>query len=136
MSGFVVLDSSVAMKWFKPEGEEHIAEAFELLAEHQDGLLTLAAPTHLLLEVANALWSHHASAEQIQRALDLLLGLRVHLVPPDESLLARASALAVEHRITVYDAVFAALAEQLGCELITEDRALASSGACPVRPLG
>ncbi|MCE5192286.1 MAG: type II toxin-antitoxin system VapC family toxin [Actinomycetia bacterium] len=132
----VVVDSSIAVKWLKPQGEEHVAEAFALLEAHEDGRIELAAPTHLLLEVMNALWSHHASAEDIQKALDLLMGLRMTLVVPDAELLKRSAALAVEHRLSIYDAVFAALAERLDCELVTDGRQLAESGARRVRALG
>jgi predicted nucleic acid-binding protein len=132
----VVIDSSIAVKWIKPQGEEHVVEAFALIAAHQAGEIELAAPTHLLLEVMNALWSHHATTERIQEALDLLLGLRMTLIAPDAVLLGRAADLAVRHSLTIYDAVFAALAESLGCELVTDDRQLAASGACDVRALG
>lgn len=132
----VVVDSSIAVKWIKPQGEQHVAEAFALIAAHESGEIELTAPTHLLLEVMNALWSHHATTERIQEAVGLLLGLRMTLIAPDAVLLGRAADLAVCHKLTVYDAVFAALAESLGCELVTDDRQLAASGACDVRALG
>jgi len=132
----LVVDSSVALKWLKPQGEAHAAEARSLLSDHEAGTVRLIAPAHLLLEVMNALWSHRATARQIKRATELLRTLRIDFVEPDVALLARAADLAVEHRITVYDAVFAALAERHGCELVTADAALISSGACSVRTLG
>jgi len=61
--------------------------------------------------------------------------LHIEFVEPDDALLASAASLAVRHRITVYDAIFAALARQLGCELVTGDRKLAASGACKLRTL-
>lgn len=131
----MVVDSSVALKWLKPEGEEHAAEARALLDAHEAGRQELTAPAHLLLEVMNALWAHRATAAQIQRAVELLIGLRMTFIEADPALLARAAEMAVDHRITVYDAVFAALAERLDCELVTADRQLASSGACRVRKL-
>jgi len=132
----VVVDSSIAVKWIKPQGEEHVVEAFALIAAHESGEIELTAPTHLLLEVMNALWSHRATAERIHEALDLLLGLRMTLVAPDAALLGRAAEIAVRHKLTIYDAVFAALADSLDCELVTDDRQLAASGACDVRALG
>ncbi|MEA5076873.1 MAG: type II toxin-antitoxin system VapC family toxin [Coriobacteriia bacterium] len=131
----LVVDTSVALKWLKPQGERHVEAALVLLDEHQSGASVLHAPGHLLLEVMNALWSHHASAEQIERAIELLRKLHIVFVEPDDRLLASAATLAVEHRITAYDAVFAALAGSLGCELVTDDRTLAAAGACKIRAL-
>ena len=132
----LVVDSSVALKWLKPQGEQHVDAAIALLDQHETGSVVLHAPSHLLLEVMNALWSHRATAAQITRALQLLRKLHVVFVEPDAGLLARAAYLAVDHRITAYDALFAALATDLDCELVTADRALAASGACAVRLLG
>ncbi len=132
----LVIDSSVAVKWVKPHGERHVREATALLDGHETGELVLVAPAHLLLEVMNALWSHHVAEQDIDRVLNDLLGLRLRIVQPDRDMLSAAAVLATRHRITVYDAVFAALAEQLDCELVTDDRALAKSGACRTRALG
>lgn len=131
----LVVDTSVALKWLKPQGEEHVEAATAHLERHQAGGVVLHAPTHLLLEVMNALWSHRATPAQIRRAVRLLRQLHIVFVEPDLELLGRAADLAVAHRITAYDALFAALAEDLGCELVTDDRKLASSGACKVRLL-
>lgn len=131
----LVVDTSVALKWLKPQGEVHVEAATALLEQHHAGSVVLHAPTHLLLEVMNALWSHRATAAQIVRAVRLLRQLHLVFVESDLELLGRAAELAVEHRITAYDALFAALADDLGCELVTDDRKLASSGACKVRRL-
>lgn len=131
----LVVDTSVVLKWLKPQGEDHVEAALGLLDEHQVGARILHAPNHLLLEVMNALWSHHASAGQIARAVELLRKLHIVFVEPDDQLLAVAASLAAEHHITAYDAVFTALAAKLGCELVTADRTLAASGACQVRTL-
>jgi predicted nucleic acid-binding protein len=131
----LVVDSSVALKWLKPRDEEHVAEAQALLDDHEAGRIAITAPTHLLLEVMNALWSHQATAGQVKRAAVLLRDLRVEFVEPDTMMLARAGELAVDHRITIYDAVFAALADHLDCELVTADRKLIESGACRMRGL-
>jgi len=131
----LVVDSSIALKWLKPQGEERVAAAEALLDEHQSGGIVLHAPGHLLLEVMNALWSHRAPTAQVTHAIRLLRRLHIVFVEPDDDLLASAAAVAVEHRITPYDAMFAALALRLGCELVTDDRKLAASGACSIRAL-
>lgn len=131
----LVVDSSVAIKWLKPQDEMHVNEARALLEEHKDGRALLVAPSLLLLEVMNALRSHQATAEQMNRAVDLLLGLHIELVEPDAELLKTATGIAVGHSLTVYDALFAALAASRGCELVTADKKLIASGACRVSRL-
>lgn len=132
----LVVDTSVALKWLKPQGEQRVEAAMKILDQHQAGEIVVHAPSHLLLEAVNALWSHRAGAAQITRALRLLRQLHIVFVEPDEELLGCAAALAVEHQITAYDALFAALAKRLGCELVTDDHRLANSGACMTRQLG
>lgn len=131
----LVIDSSVAVKWLKPQGERHVAAAEALLDAHQAGDISLHAPSHLRLEIMNALWSHRTDARQITLALSVLRRLHITFVEPDEALLDHAAELSVQHGITAYDAVFAALARRLQCELVTDDRRLAESGACRARRL-
>jgi predicted nucleic acid-binding protein len=132
--GRIVVDSSVAMKWFYAEGEADVPEALALLQRHVVSGVVLCAPAHLLLEVANALRFRGLTAGRITQAVEALLGLGLELAPI-ERLVARAAVIALAHDLTVYDAAFAALAEQLDAELVTADRRLAESGACRARLL-
>jgi predicted nucleic acid-binding protein len=56
--------------------------------------------------------------------------------PIDADLAAAAGRLAAKHRISVYDATYAALALHLEAELVTADQRLSASGACRARLLG
>ena len=53
----VVVDSSVAIKWFVEE--PYSVEAHRLLEGYQDGTLTLLAPDLLYAEVGNIVWKKH-----------------------------------------------------------------------------
>lgn len=130
----VVVDSSVAVKWFVAEGEAGVAEALGLLDDHMSRRCTLAAPSHLLLEVLNALRSRGLDASEMQTAARGLLGMQLELTPV-EQLAETAAGLAASLGLTVYDAAFAALANGLDAELVTADRRLANSGACKMRAL-
>jgi predicted nucleic acid-binding protein len=130
----LVIDSSVAVKWFLAEGEADVGKALELLSEHRSGAVLLCAPAHLLLEVLNALRFRGSSPVEIATAAQALLRARLELTPVEE-LASRAAELACKHDLTVYDAAFAALAERLGAFLVTADRRVARSGACLVRSL-
>ena len=130
----VVIDSSIAVKWFLSESEEQVGAALQLLADHAEGRLALAAPEHLLLEVLNALLHRGVCESDLAAAANHLLGAQLNLCPLSD-LAPDAAHLAARHGITLYDAAFAALAKRHDAELITADRKLAACGACRVRSL-
>ena len=131
----VVVDSSVAVKWFLRESEDDVDHALELLEAHRDGDLMLAAPSHLLLETLNALRYRGADEKTLTRATSQLLdlSLEIHELP---DLIDSAARVAAHHDLTLYDAAFAALANVLDAELITSDRRIVESGACDAHFLG
>lgn len=131
----MVADSSVAAKWFLSDGEADVEAAFDLLVRHRDEEILLAAPTHLKLEVLNALWARRASERQLAEAVADLEAFHLEWVEPDVELLRDATAIAARCRLTIYDSLFTALAARLACDLVTADRRVAVSGACRVHLL-
>ena len=117
----MVVDASVAVKWFLPE--PLAAAAMGLL----DTRYTLAAPGLLLIEVANALWKRYRRRELDAGEARRILGdltrapLEIH---PSEPLTPAALDIAVRHHISVYDGLYLALAAGHGCQLVTADRRL------------
>ncbi len=132
----VCADSSVAFKWFCSDEESSVAEAIELFANHAAGRLTLVAPAHLPAEVLNALARRPGvDADRLAVAAEGLAESGIVFPAWDAALLADAARLARAHRLTVYDALFPALAIQLQCELVTADKAQARVRDCAVRLL-
>jgi predicted nucleic acid-binding protein len=131
----VVVDSSVAVKWFVRDGERDVEAARGLLEDHLAGVAVLAAPAHLALEVLNALRSRGLGSGDMQLAARWIMGARLETTPV-EMLAVRAAALSAKHVLSVYDAAFVALAESLDVELVTADRRLAACPACRTRLLG
>jgi predicted nucleic acid-binding protein len=117
-----VVDASVAYKWCYREDEEGVAQADELLEDHHAGRVMISGPTSLPVELANALRYSRQSPERIAELIDLIDAVHLHLYYTDPELLKSATRLALEHRLSVYDAVYLALAERLSCPLITSDR--------------
>ena len=125
----VVVDASVVLKWVVDEPGTDAA------LEFLDGEGSLHAPDFMLLEVANVLWAkvrrrvlsrpHADAAWEALAATPLALAPAGGLIEP-----ARALAFALD--LTLYDAVYVALAERRGCPLATADarlaRAMAASG--------
>ena len=99
----------------------------------------LAAPDLLRIEVLSVLRRQHRlgrlDAGQVAAAVDDLLDLDLE-VYPTEPLLRRAWEL--RENVTAYDACYVALAEALGCALLTADARLSRAGGpiCDIDLIG
>ncbi len=131
----VVIDSSVAFKWFDP-AEPGAGLAVEMLRKHQRDEIALVVPAHLPLEVVNVLVGRRTDLEDVVRAVGFLADADLLVAPVDTDLLLDAARIANAERIALYDAAFIALAARLDAELVTADRRQASTPACEVRLIG
>jgi len=118
-----VVDASVVAKWVVEE--DHSREAALLLdwdARH--------APDHWLAEAANVLWAKvfhgDLTAADAEERTTVLLRSPV-IGTPIASLMVRAFAISVTHRVTIYDSLYVALAEKRGIPLVTADERLIRS---------
>jgi predicted nucleic acid-binding protein len=125
----VVSDANVALKWFHAEGEEEVEEARALLDAHKTRAVALSVLDLTAYEVGNALMRGRAAAgaDQVAAVLEALAEVCPALRPnPTE--LRRATELAAEHDLTLYDAAYAAVAESREATLATLDGALLNAG--------
>lgn len=99
----------------------------EAVLDHLDADGDLAAPGHQLAEVASAIVrlqrADELTAATAADALQDAASLEQRVVPIDEGLLVRAHTL--RESIRVGDGLYVALAERLGCALLTTDGRLA-----------
>lgn len=138
----IVVDAAVVLKWFHAEGEEEVPEARALLAAHQARAGALTVLDLTAYEVGNSLLRGraHAGAAQVAVVLTALAEI-CPAARPSAGELRLAAELAEEHRLTLYDAAYAAVARNRGARLATLDAALlhAALGERPsdlVRELG
>jgi predicted nucleic acid-binding protein len=125
----VVSDANVALKWFHAEGEEEVDEARALLDAHRSREIGIAVLDLTPYEIGNALMRGRAGASAEQAAIVLeALGEVCAMVSPDAADLRRATELAEQHDLTLYDAAYAAVAEGRGAQLATLDKALLKAG--------
>ncbi len=118
----VVVDASVAVKWFVPENNS--AEAIRLLGAR----FWPHIPVLLYSEVAQTIWTKVYQRKEIA-AVDgreilrdlMVIPLQVHSVTP---LLEQALDIALATGRTVYDSIYLALAVSLDCKLMTADQKL------------
>lgn len=119
MKGSLVVDASVAIKWFLPEIH---SEAASLVLRSK---LDLLAPDLIWPEVGNILWKKVLRKElRVQEAEGILKDfMRFPLQTyGSKFLLNSAWQLAHESGTTVYDSLYLALANHQGCSLVTADR--------------
>jgi predicted nucleic acid-binding protein len=123
MTGLAVIDSSVVHKWLDTMGEHRVDEAVTLLHRHVVGDLILVAPSLMPVEVINGLrWKPHLACEDVTGLANDLEAVNVSLFDVTYSRLRTATELAYRHNLSVYDALFLQLAEELACPLVTADR--------------
>ena len=118
----VVIDTSAAFKWFAPEGEDSVPEALAIAEQAVVGDLDIVAPSILPIEIANVVRYAGYPASTAEQLVREFVEFRVQLYEADAPRLAGALQLAYTHGLTVYDALFLQLAEELGCPLVTADR--------------
>ena len=138
----LVLDASVAAKWYLPNSTETFAEqAKEILAGHVDYRVRLEVPDFFWAELGNILWKAQRQGRldenSVNKAVEDARGLGL-ATTMTESLLDDAMSIAMAAQRSVYDSLYVALAMHLNTELITADERLVNAvGAYfPVRWLG
>ena len=122
MTAQLVLDASVACKWFLTVGEDGIEEAEALLQAQLSGDLVLVAPALLPIEVANAAHCSRLSGSAVAEAVEYLERVHIELFEATFDRLHATITLARRHRMSVCDALYLQLAEELACPLVTADR--------------
>lgn len=131
----VVIDSSVAFKWFDAT-EQGSDVAVQLLHEHKRDETALLAPAHLHLELINTLTCRGVEPHEVEHAVRFLADADLLIAPLDEALLVDAARIAYAERLALHDAAFIALAARLDAELVTADRRQAATRSCRVRFVG
>ena len=123
-AGYVV-DASVIVKWFLQNQEADRDRALALRDLHISRRSTIFVPNFVLLEVLNAVrFSPKAMEEDGELALEALQDLHLETKPSEFDLLRKANAIAWAYKITICDALYVALAEQVGYPLITADEVM------------
>ena len=122
----IVVDTSALLRLYIPDGP--MPENLEVsLREAERGNDVIMAPELILAEAGQVLLKKHEqgilSLEEMRELLNEILSLPIRLFG-HQPLLLRASELAREYSLTVYDALFLALAEQHSARLISADSTL------------
>lgn len=117
----IVIDASIAVKWLNEE-EADRKLVIPLLNAHLEGKEEIVIPSLLFLEVANALVTKPSTTEeQVKTGLQILndLELKIHSFTKKD--LIETATLAKKYHTTVYDMLYAVVAKDNNCMLITAD---------------
>jgi predicted nucleic acid-binding protein len=120
---FLVLDTSVILKWYKEE--EYTEIAVKLKRDLVEGLNNVIVPDLILYEMANVLrFTEGFNEDLIKKSLESFIDLEVDIVIPTMEIIELAVKLSYDYKIAVYDAVFIALAKLVNGIFITADKKL------------
>ena len=118
-----VLDASIVLKWFLKEQDSN--KAINLKRKIRDGELIAIAPDLILYELANALrYKKGYKPELVSEAINAIIDLDMEIIVPTESLIKESAIISFEKDISIYDAIYVALAKETGYNFITADKKL------------
>lgn len=129
----IVIDASVALKWFQPQ-EDGSAEASQLLKDAAQGQIRLYAPTLLILEITNVLVKRKKiSPETVAQIVAEIVQLPITFV--DVSIEEYVSLLPYmkKYDLTAYDALYLHLAHLKNAQLVTADQQLLAASRVPLQ---
>lgn len=124
-----VIDSSIALAWALPDETSKEAERFLSRISIRN---VLWVPALWWYEIANALLvaqrrKRLTEAERI-RLIELYRALPIRTdMMLNSDVMGRFQTLAIEHRLSAYDAAYLELAQRMGLGLATVDRSLRSA---------
>ncbi len=117
-----VIDASVVAKWFLNEPDSE--KAIQLRTDHLSGNVLLIAPDLVFSEVLNALRYKGYGKNALEKTNTALWDIQLHIERTNPFFLQHAIRMALQHNLSIYDALYAALAQMHGCPLVTADEKL------------
>ena len=121
----LVIDASVVIKFYVPEIlSDRAQEVMSLVA---DGELMLLAPDLLYPETGNILWKkqrlHELTPDEVEEIVDAITSLPIK-IEHSRQIMPLSVSIALQSGITVYDAMYVAVARIYETRMITADRRL------------
>ena len=121
----LVVDASVVIKFYIPEILSD--KSAEVMSRVADGRLMLCAPDLLYPETGNILWKkqhrHELTPAEVDEIVDAITSLPIK-IESSMPVMPLAVSIAMHSGITVYDAMYVAVARIYETKMITADKKL------------
>ncbi|MEK7633480.1 MAG: type II toxin-antitoxin system VapC family toxin [Patescibacteria group bacterium] len=117
----IVVDSSVAVKWFNTKDEDNLEQADKILKDLEEEKIEIFMPEISKYEITNALLYKKLSLSLIKTSLSTLYSMSIKFVPLDSDIATETIEIAYKNKITFYDACFLSLAKKIKGELVTDN---------------
>ena len=121
----LVIDASVVIKFYVPEILSD--KAVEALSRVTDGELVLYAPDLVYPETGNILWKKQRRRELTSEEVDEIANAFIALpmiIESSKPIIPLAVSIAMHSGITVYDAMYVAVARVYETQMLTADKKL------------
>jgi len=119
----LVVDASVAIKWFT--GEENTDLALKLRDAYFRDEVSLIAPDLILYEILNALrYKKGVASDSLREWIRDIIDMQMDFFTPNSEILEKAVESSTRWDVTLYDACYLALAELTGTKMLTADEKL------------
>jgi len=120
-----IIDANIAIKWFSEEKNTEAATA--ILNQHNKEEINIIVPELFFYEVMNVLRFKNLEEQELNIAASELFNLQLETIPISLMIMNEAIKFSSKYNLTVYDAVYLALAEIFNAKLITEDQEIINS---------
>lgn len=118
----IIIDASIATKLFLPN-EPGFSKVKGIFRLHSESIEKIIIPELLFYEVANALTTKTDVPEiKTVKAINQLAKYNLGLIRPSLEIIIKTVSFAKKYHVSVYDSVYAILAKENGCNLITADK--------------
>jgi predicted nucleic acid-binding protein len=119
----IVLDASIAVKWFNVRSEDNVEIALEIQRQTILNKLEIIVPDLFFLEIINAFLTRSKfSIEDIFIIEEALHKMDLKVIYPDHSMLNSAIKIAHACDLTIYDSLYIGVAKFYKASLLTEDK--------------
>ena len=124
----IVLDASIAVKWFSAKSENNVGIALEIQRRKMLDELEVIVPDLFFLEIINIfLTGSKFSIADIFAIEESLHKMNLKVIYPDHSILNSVIKIANICDLTIYDSFYIAVAKSCVVPLFTEDKKILES---------
>ncbi|MHB1276181.1 MAG: type II toxin-antitoxin system VapC family toxin [Candidatus Humimicrobiaceae bacterium] len=119
----IVLDASVAVKWFSAVNEDNVETALQIQRLKIINSLEIVVPDLFFLEIINAFISKSKfGLKDVCLIEETLYKMNLKIIFPDHLILKNSIEIADKSNLTIYDSLYISVAQVFEALLLTADK--------------